>query len=550
MGERMESYILKDPFLNRGTGFSEEERGRYGLHGLLPYHISTLEEQLSRCHLNYSQKTTPIGKYSYLMDLLSRNESLFYAFLSRYPEEMVPFIYTPTVGEAALQFSRLTWRPRGIYISYPLRHRMEEMIQNIPNEEVDVVVATDGERILGLGDLGIGGMTIPIGKLALYTLFGGIHPKKTLPVFLDVGTNNEELLESPLYLGWRSKRIGQQEYDAFVDSFLSCLFKRFPNVFFQWEDFGRGNARRLLDRYRDRYLSFNDDIQGTASVVLAAIVSALSQEKAKLKDQKIVIFGGGSAGLGIGDALARALKAEGLDAEEAYRKVYILDAKGLLHFNLPRETLTEEQIPFLKQAKDLHKWSLMGDGRYISLLEVVKNVHPTILIGVSAQPGAFTREVVELMASFVKRPIILPLSNPTSRAECTPQDLYSWTQGRAVVATGTPFQPVLYQGKAHQIAQCNNVYFFPGLGLGAVAAKARCVSDRMILEGVAALAEASPFKRDAESPLFPPLSRVWEASRSIALAVARQAVGEGLSPHSLEEVERRVDSLRWNPQKF
>ncbi len=536
--------ILSMPLINKGTAFTQEERDQLGLNGLLPLHVSSLKEQLDRSYQNFSKKRTPLGKYEFLISLLGRNELLFYQFVAAHPAEMLPFIYTPTVGEAAIHYSSIYFQQRGLYLSYQLRHKMEEMIGNYSQPEVDVIVVTDGERILGLGDLGVGGMTIPVGKLSLYTLFGGIHPARTLPIFLDVGTNNQELIKEPLYLGWRHERLSGSEYDAFVELFIRAVRKRYPKALLQWEDFGKNNARRLLDRYRNQFLSFNDDIQGTAAVALSAIFAAVQETGEKLATQRVAILGGGSAGTGIADMILQALMAEGMSKEEAASRLFIVDVDGLIHFN--SQHMTEWQRPFMKSAAEMKGWHIINSNQ-ISLFDVIANAHPTILIGVCAQPGAFTKEIIQEMGRHVKRPIVFPLSNPTSKAECTPQELLEWTQGKAILATGSPFGAVQYGNKTYQIAQCNNVYIFPGLGLGALAAQASQITDAMFLEAAHALASHSPALKDPTASLFPPIEQVRETSRLIALAVAEKAREEGVSSLSSSQIEQRIETLIWEP---
>ncbi len=537
--------LLTNPLLNKGTAFTAQERDALGLNGLLPAHVSSIEEQIQRSYANFSKKRTPLGKYVYLMSLLNRNEMLFYQFVLRYATEMLPFIYTPTVGEAALQYSQLYSHRRGFYVSYPLEDKIEAMVAALSQKQVDVIVVTDGERILGLGDQGLGGMTIPIGKLSLYTLFAGVHPANVLPVLLDVGTDNPDLLANPLYLGWRHVRMRGNEYDRFVERFIVAIVKRFPNVLLQWEDFGKTNARRLLDRYRRRILSFNDDIQGTAAVVLGALLAAIKATKAKLTDQKIVILGAGSAGTGIAEMLTQAMVREGLNSQDAHRQIYLVDRHGLIHFNTPN--VDDSQRPFARTQAELSNWAVKNF-EYVSLHEVVANAHPTILIGVSAQTGAFTQEIVEEMHKHVQRPIIFPLSNPTSKSEAIPEELLSWTKGRALIATGSPFQPVVIGQTTHPIAQCNNVFIFPGVGLGALAAQASEVTDGMFLEAAEALAKASPALKDPAASLFPPIGEVRQLSQKIALAVATQAVKDGVAGVKESELERRIAERVWEPE--
>ncbi len=537
--------ILNTPHLNKSTAFTQEERDRLGLNGLLPSHVSTVEEQLKRCYQNFSRKRTPLGKYIFLNSLFNSNECLFYQFVSLYPSEMLPYIYTPTVGEAALQFSHIVTDHRGLYLSYPLEEKIEEMVQNLDQPHVDVIVVTDGERILGLGDLGIGGMAIPVGKLSLFTLFGGIHPDRTLPILLDVGTNKEELLQDELYLGWRHSRVIGADYDRFIDRFVKAIKKRYPKVLLQWEDFGKDHARLLLDRYRNQILSFNDDIQGTAAVSLAAILAGLKETKQKLIDQKIAILGAGSAGTGIADLIVQAMKAQGLSEEEARGRIYMVDRNGLIHFNTPK--VNEAQRPYSQPHQHLMNWKA-ANFDHITMAEVIANAHPSILIGVSAQSGAFTKPCIEEMLRHTPRPIIFPLSNPTSKAEATPQELIEWTQGQAIIATGSPFMPVLYEGKTYKIAQCNNVYIFPGMGLGALAAEATQVTDGMFLQAAEMLASLSPALKDPTAALFPDIEQVKGLTQKIALAVAKKACEDRVSSVDPSTLETKINSLVWKPK--
>ena len=536
--------ILQNPLLNKGTAFSQEERDQLGLNGLLPSHISTLEEQLKRCRVNYARKRTPLGKYTSLMGILNNNEVLFYHFILQNLIELVPILYTPTVGEAAINYSRIYTHQRGIYLSYPLKDRMEEMLANIPHDEAQVIVVTDGERILGLGDQGLGGVVIPVGKLGLYTLFGGIHPGKTLPIILDVGTNNPEHLENDLYLGWRHPRIQGEEYDEFIDCFVQAIKKRYPKMLLQWEDFGKANAGRILEKYRKQILSFNDDIQGTGAVTLAALFAAVKETKSQLKDQRILIMGAGSAGVGIADLIVEALKHEGVSREEALQHIFLIDRKGLLTTKSAHADARQKQ--FLHPIEALKGWKSAVPGIF-SMKEVVDNAHPTVLIGVCAQASAFSKEIVEGMARHVERPIIFPLSNPNSKVECTPSDAIEWTQGRVIMATGSPFAPVSYGGRKYEITQCNNVHIFPGLGLGALAAEAMQVSDGMLFTAAKILADHSPSLKNPEASLLPKLDDARAVARHIAIAVAKHAVAEKLSSVPLSEIENRVDALIWTP---
>jgi len=536
--------ILNIPLLNKGTAFTQDERDELGLNGLIPTKISTIEDQIERSYLNFSQKRTPLEKYEALMGIMSRNELLFYQFVSRYASEMLPILYTPTVGEAAMKYSRIYFHQRGLYLSYQLQDKMDEMIGNFYQDQIDVIVVTDGERILGLGDQGIGGMTIPIGKLSLYTLFGGIHPARTLPIMLDVGTNNQDLLDDKLYLGWNHPRITGPAYDEFIERFVCAIKKRYPKVLLQWEDFGKGNARRVLDKYRDQVLSFNDDIQGTAAVTLGAILSALKITSQKLSGQRIAILGGGSAGTGIADTLVNQMVEEGLSEEEACRQIYLVDSDGLIHFST--NEVTDPQKAYVQPQSALKDWKISGD--HISLLDVVSNAHPSILIGVCAQGGAFTQLIIEEMARYTERPIIFPLSNPTSKAECTPQEAIEWTKGKAIIATGSPFPPVQFEDKIYHITQCNNVYIFPGLGLGAIACCAEAVTDGMFLTAAKTLADFSREGGDLSASLLPTIDEVRPISYKIAYNVAKRACEDGVSKMSPSEIKESIEAHVWSPQ--
>ena len=530
------SEILDNPLINKGTAFTEEERDSLGLHGLLPYHVSTMEEQVVRRYANFMERPSQLAKYTFLSSLQNRNEILFYRLVLEHISEMLPLIYTPTVGDVSLDYSLMYHQHRGIYLSYPLKDKIEEIIANLPNQEIDVVVATDGERILGLGDVGVGGMAIPLGKLALYTLFGGIHPGRSLPIMLDVGTNNQELLNNPLYIGWRHPRVSGDEYYAFIETFVKALKKRFPKVLLQWEDFAKPHARPLLEKYRGQICSFNDDIQGTAAVVLGGILSAVKHAKKRLKQQKIAMLGGGSAGLGIANLIVRAMVQEGLSEEEARKNFYIVDIDGLIHTHLDR--IDPEQMKFAHSFDEVKSWARSPHGK-IALLDVIQHAKPTILIGVSAQPNAFTEDIVKTMASYTQRPIIFPLSNPTSRCEAKPDDLIRWTNGNAIIATGSPFSPVDFDGKKYHVPQCNNVYIFPGVGLGVVASGIQKVTDEMFIRAAEVLSDHSPMIKDPEAGLFPDLETLRDVSRAIAIAVGTIA--------NEKHIAERVDRKMWFP---
>lgn len=537
--------ILNTPGYNKGSAFTQEERAELGLHGLLPYHVSTIEAQSARRYQNFLSQPSQLSKFIFLNALQNRNEILFYHLISNHVSEMLPYIYTPTVGDVSIQYSYLYKEQRGLYLSYPNKEHMQEMLDQFKDKPIDVVVATDGERILGLGDVGIGGMAIPVGKLSLYTLFGGIHPSRTLPIFLDVGTNNPEYLNDPSYMGWRHERITGDAYNEFVDRFVKALKKRFPHVLLQWEDFAKAHAKPLLDRYRDQILSFNDDIQGTAAVVLSAIFTAARKQSILLKDQKIVVLGGGSAGLGICRTLADAMMLEGYSEEEAYSHFYVVDIHGLLQTNGPHD---EVQRPFAQKSPLLKNWKIK-DFEKISLLEVIENAKPSVLIGVSAQKGAFTEEIVTAMAKAVKHPLILPLSNPNDKCEAKPEDLIKWSKGRALFATGSPFAPVEYEHKLYPVAQCNNVYIFPGIGLAAVSFKLKKITDKMFVAAASELSRHSPILKDSQGSLFPSFEELPAISKEIAIAAIRMGIEEGsVPPHSDSEIRAVIEKNIWVPK--
>lgn len=537
--------LLADALLYKGTAFTSEERKDLSLQGLLPYHISTLEEQIAICHQNFLQIEPSLNKYLFLQALQMSNQILFYQFINHYIEETLPYIYTPTVGEAAANFSQIFQRTGGLYVSFPLFSSMEEIFRPLYGKTIKVIVVTDGERVLGLGDLGVGGMAISLGKAALYTLFGGINPSHILPVVLDVGTNNQQLLESPYYIGWKHQRIRGEEYLNFVDTFVKLVRAKYPDVVLQWEDFARPNAPYLLEKYRKKICSFNDDIQGTAAIVLAAIFSALEQKKEKLEDQRIVIVGGGSAGLGIAHYFLEACLLQGISIDDARRNLYIVDRYGLVHTGQKSEIGGELQ-KFVQDVNYLQSWKVENREK-IALLEVIRHVRPTILIGVTAQGGLFTEPLIREMAKHTERPIIFPLSNPTDKSEANFEDLIHWTEGKALIATGSPFPKVTYKGKIYQTSQCNNVYIYPGLGLGLVVSKSQEVLDSMFIAAAEVLSRHS---KGAENSIFPGFSSLRKVSREIAIEVAQIALREGLSREKeLHEttVVNLIDSKMWFP---
>ncbi len=537
--------LLNRQGLNKGTAFTEEERSKLGLHGLLPPQVESLEEQVLRAYAAYKRKDDDLERHIYLRALQDTNEVLFYRLLLDHIEEMTPMVYTPVVALACQQFSHIYRRPRGLFISYPLRDSILTLLQNRPNRDVDVVVVTDGERVLGIGDQGAGGLGIPIGKLSLYTLIGGIRPERTLPIVLDVGTNNKERLNDPEYLGWRYERITGQPYFDFVDQFVQAVKQELPGTCLQWEDFATPHARPILQHYRDELLTFNDDIQGTAAVALGAVLGAVKVTGKSLKDQQIVMLGAGSAGIGVADGLRAAMKGEGLSELEARSHFWVVDKDGLLHSG--RKDLTPEQSVYAQPEDRVSGWPRTSDG-HSGLGDVIGKIEATILIGLSTVGGAFSESIVREMARKVERPIIFPLSNPTSKSEAKADDLIRWTDGRALVATGSPFAPVRYGGRTIHIAQCNNVFIFPAMGLGVVASGARRVTDAMMLAAARALAANSPALKDSSASLLPPLSDIRRVAAQIAVAVGMQAQKDGLTPKLTEdELRQRVTAAQWTP---
>ena len=537
--------LLDNPFRTKGTAFTDEERSQLGLLGLLPPHAETLEQQTDRAYEAFETRATPLDKHIYLRALQDTNEVLYYRLLLDHIEEMMPIVYTPTVAAACEQFSHIYRRPRGLFVSYPLRDRIPEILANRYGKDIDVIVVTDGGRILGIGDQGVGGLGIPIGKLSLYTLIGGIRPDRTLPIVLDVGTNNAERLRDPLYLGWRHERLSGKEYFDFIDQFISAVKAELPNACVQWEDFPNSIAYTLLNTYRDQVLSFNDDIQGTAGVTLGAILGAIAVTGRPLRDQTVVILGAGSAGIGVADYLWRAMVEDGLPEGEARARFWIINRGGVLHEG--RADLSAEQRAFAQSTEHLAGMPRSAAG-VVGLEQVVNSVAPTILIGLSTLANAFTEPLVREMARKTPRPIIFPLSNPTSKAEATPADLMKWTDGRALIATGSPFPPVSDGTRAVAIAQCNNVYMFPAVGLALAACGARRVSDSMFLAAARALAEKSPALIDRNAPLLPSLRDLRAVARHIAAAVAKRAQAEGLAPTMDRAVlERRIEATQWTP---
>ena len=533
--------LLEVPLLNKGSAFTSQERREFNLIGLLPQNVETIEEQAERAYHQYLQCHSDLDRHVHLRAIQDDNETLYYHLVMEHLEEMLPIIYTPTVGQACEEFSNIYRSHRGLFISYPDREHIDDILHSATKEKVKVIVVTDGERILGLGDQGIGGMGIPIGKLALYTACGSISPAYTLPITLDVGTNNQALLDDPMYMGWRHPRISQEEYDDFVEAFVTAVKRRWPNVLLQFEDFAQANAVPLLERYRDELCCFNDDVQGTAAISVGTLMAACQARGETIANQRVVFVGAGSAGCGIAEQVVVAMQAEGLSEKEARRRVFMIDREGLV--TTDQEWLRDFQRRLAHDPAILDGWEDQ------SLLEVARHVKPTVLIGVSGQKGLFTEEIVRTMHAGCERPVIMPLSNPTSRAEATPADLLSWTDGQALVATGSPFEPVVHDGKTYPIAQCNNAYIFPGIGLGVVASGAKRVTDAMLMSASRALAREAPLVKEGEGALLPPLSQIRELSKVIAFDVAAQAQQEGVAL-STDGIKLReaIERNSWTPE--
>ena len=536
--------LLEMSLLNKGNAFSEEERHELRLYGLISHSVETIEEQGKRAYAQYIQNNSDIDKHIFLRNLQDTNETLFYHLLRAHLTEMLPMIYTPAVGEACERFSEIYKASRGLFVSYPDRNRMDEMLSDVTKKKVKVIVVTDGERILGLGDQGIGGMGISIGKLSLYTVCGGVSPAYTLPIVLDVGTNNERLMNDPLYMGWKHPRITGVEYDNFIESFVLAVKRRWPDVLLQFEDFSQRNASPILNRFRDQICCFNDDIQGTATATLGSLIAASRAVGEKLRDQKIVFLGAGAAGCGIAEQIVKRMVLEGLTELEARSRIFMVDRFGLLTDNMPN--ILDFQANLAQKKSNLLEWA--QDDEDISLLRTVQNIRPTVLIGVSAQPGLFTEEIIRTMHSHCSRPIIMPLSNPTSRVEAHPIDLINWTNGAAVIATGSPFMPVHFNDKIYPIAQCNNSYIFPGIGLAVLAVRAKKITDLMLMAASEALADLSPMAHDKAAGLLPDLQDIEKVSRRIAFKVGIAAYESGAAEKISEaELLEQIEKNYWYP---
>ncbi|GGR61458.1 MULTISPECIES: NAD-dependent malic enzyme [Streptomyces] len=542
--------VLGDPRINRGTAFTQAERRALDLVGLVPPRVLTQDQQAERAYGQFREQPDDLAKSVNLTALHDRNEVLFYRLVGDHLEEMLPIVYTPTVGTAIRRYSTEYRRPRGVYLSVDAPGDIERSLRasGLGADDVDLIVATDGEGILGIGDWGVGGIDIAVGKLAVYTAAAGIDPRRTLPVMLDVGTNRRELLDNPLYLGNRHPRVDRDTYDAFIDAYVTTATRLFPGALLHWEDFGTANARRILDHYRDRVCTFNDDIQGTGAVNLAAVLSGVRAAGVPLPEHRIVVFGAGTAGIGVADQLRDALIAEGLSEAEALDRFWCVDRYGLLTDD-QGDRLSDVQRPYARPAAETDGWHRDENLPGIPLAEVVRRVRPTVLIGTSGQGGAFREEIVREMARHTARPIILPMSNPTDLAEATPADLLDWTDGKALVATGSPFAPVERDGTTYEIGQANNALVFPGLGLGTIVARASRVTDRMLRAAADAVARRTA---DAEvsrldAPLLPPIRELRATSEAVAVAVARAAVDEGVARAALDDVEAAVRAARWEP---
>lgn len=537
--------LLNTPKLNKGCAFTLEEREQFDLIGLLPHQVETLEQQTARMYMQYGEHQSNLGKNIYLNALHDYNETLFYKLVSQHLEEMLPVIYTPTVGEAVQRFSTEHRKPKGLYISYTDRHRIDELLEHRINPRINLSVVTDGEAVLGIGDQGIGGINISIAKLMVYTLCGGINPNRVLPIQLDVGTNNEHLLNDPMYLGWRHERIQGQAYDDFIDQFVTAITKRFPHILLHWEDVGRANARRILTHYRDKICTINGDMQATGVVALATVLAGVMASDIPLKNHRIVLLGAGTAGVGIIEQIIDAMKRDGLSEAEALSRCWLVDRPGLL---TDQVECLPFQTRFAHKHSELVNWSLQQDDK-INLYDVIKNVKPTILIGCSTVTGAFNQEIVQLMHASTERPIIMPLSNPTSLSEASPEDLLRWTDGKAIIATGSPFGEVYYDGRRIRIAQSNNALAFPGIGLGTIAAKARHLTDDMLWAATQALAECSPVMHDKMASLLPKLSETHMVSYKVAVAVAETARQAGIAgvPQDVN-LKQRIRRMMWEPR--
>ena len=535
-------YLLRTPRLNKGCAFTDTERKLFHLEGLLPTIVETLAQQTTRMYLQYKEQNGNLGKNIYLNMLHDYNETLFYKLVSEHLEEMLPIIYTPTVGEAVKRFSLEHRKTRGIYINFNDKKNIKKILDNV-HDDIHLCVITDGEAVLGIGDQGIGGINISIAKLMVYSLCGGINPAHALPIQLDVGTNNVDLLNDPMYLGQKHERISGQAYDEFIEELVHGLTKRFPYIYIHWEDLAKNNARHILDRYRHQICTLNGDMQGTGAVALSCLIAGAKASGIPLSQHRIVIMGAGTAGTGIADQIYQKLLRDGLNEKEAREHFWLIDKSGLLFTDM---TLTTDQIRFARDRREIINWNVPND--YISLLDVVKNIHPTILIGCSTAAGSFTEEIVKIMSATIERPIIMPLSNPTVLAEAHPKDLIEWTDAKAIIATGSPFPNIHYKNIIYRIAQSNNAFTFPGIGLGAIAVKAKHVTDDMIFAATHALSECAPINQDPNAPLLPKISDARAISYKVAIAVGEEARKQGLAQISSSiDIEDAIHKIYWEP---
>ena len=552
-GQRLEALVtgpelLEDPMLNRGTAFTREERKALGLIGLLPSAFTPLEEQVKRCYAQYQEIEDDLRKHLFLDALQDTNEVLFYRLLSEHLSDMLPVVYDPTIARAIEQYSHEYQRPRGVYLSIDHPEEIETSLRDVGAgpDEIDLIVATDAEEILGIGDWGVGGIAISVGKLAVYTAAAGIDPARVIPVMLDVGTNRERLLNDPFYLGNRYARVRGERYDAFIDTYIKAATKLFPHAVLHWEDFGPGNGRRILEKYRAQICTFNDDVQGTGAIALAAIYTALRITKTTLGDQRVIIFGSGTAGIGNADQIRAAMMQAGLSKEEATQRFWCVDIQGLLLDDMGKG-LRDFQVPYVRPVSEVQGWKKDMPGAGISLAEVVKQVHPTMLIGTSTAPGTFTESIVKDMAAHTERPIIFPLSNPTHLMEATASNLITWTDGRALVATGIPSHPVTYKGTTYVIGQANNALLYPGLGLGTIVAQARTISDGMFDAAARAVADLVDANQPGAS-LLPHVDNLRTVSATVAVAVAQKAASEELTRVPLTNPIQQVQDAMWQPE--
>ena len=540
--------VLNSPLLNKGTAFTSEERKALGLTGLLPPDISTLGSQVKRAYIQYERLPDALSKNVYLTALHDRNEVLFYRLFSEHLREMVPIVNDLTVGMAMEQYHHECRRPRGVYLSIDHVDAIEEAFANlgVGSGDIDLILATDAEQILGIGDWGVGGIEVPIGKLAIYTAAGGIDPRRVIPVMLDVGTNRPSLLDDPAYIGNRHARVRGEQYDAFIEAYVKVVTTLFPNALLQWEDFAPGNGRRIIEKYRDRICTFNDDIQGTGAITLAAAISAVRVCGTPLRNQRVVIFGAGTAGVGVADQIREAMVREGLSQQDATRRFWCVDRQGLLTADMAGQ-LRDYQAPYARPAAENKTWKRDGNGDGASLAEVVRQVKPTMLIGASTVSGSFTEEIVREMAAHTERPIIFALSNPPARAEANPADLIAWTDGRALIATGSPVAPITYKGVTYVIAQVNNAMLYPGLGLGAIVSRASRISDGMFAAAAGAVSSLVAVRQPGAS-LLPHIDDLRSVAGTVAAAVAETAEAEGLSGVHFSDIVQQVQDAMWQPE--